>query len=114
MEILLITKEPMPERLIKQDEFKADNKDVTISNYSYNIFLVDITEHVSVPKHELTDAAEITKFCERYHTSKEQFSKIPMSDPQAIWLGLRPGMVIRILRASETAGEAPTYRICIK
>lgn len=114
LEILLVTKDPMQERLMKQDEFKTDNKEVTIANYTYDIFLVDITEHVSVPKHELANEDEISEFCKRYHTSKEQFSKIPMSDPQAVWLGLQPGMVIRILRASETAGEAPTYRICIK
>lgn len=114
MEILLITTEKMQERLTKQDEFKEEHKGVTINNYLYSIFLVNITEHVSAPKHELTDEKEIADFCKRYHTTKEQFSKIPASDPQAVWLGLVPGMVVRVVRASETAGEAPVYRICIK
>jgi DNA-directed RNA polymerase subunit H (RpoH/RPB5) len=112
LEILLITKEVMQERLMKKENLAPDG--VTISNHPYTIFLVDITSHVSAPKHELVSDAEVSAFCARYHTSKEQFSKLPQSDPQAIWLGLRPGMVVRVIRASETAGEAPIYRICIR
>lgn len=112
LEILLITREPMQDRLMKKDDIVPEG--VTISNYPYTIFLLDITKHVSAPKHELVDEKEVAAFCARYHTSKEYFSKIPMSDPQSIWLGLRPGMVVRIIRVSETAGEAPTYRICIR
>lgn len=112
LEILLITHEPMKDRLMKRDDIVPEG--VTISNHPYDIFLVDITKHVSAPRHELVDEREVAEFCKRYHTAKEYFSKIPMSDPQAIWLGLRPGMVVRIIRASETAGEAPIYRICIR
>jgi DNA-directed RNA polymerase subunit H len=112
LEILLITHEPMQDRLMKKDDIVPEG--VTISNHPYTIFLLDITKHVSSPKHELVDEKEISAFCARYHTSKEYFSKIPLSDPQSIWLGLRPGMVVRIIRVSETAGEAPTYRICIR
>ena len=112
LELLLITKDPMQERLLKKENLAPDG--VIISNHVYTIFLVDITNHVSAPKHELVSDEEVRTFCARYHTSKEQFSKIPQSDPQAIWLGLCPGMVVRIIRASETAGEAPTYRICIR
>lgn len=112
LEILLITKEPMQDRLMKRDDIAPEG--VTISNHPYTIFLLDITKHVSAPKHELVLESEVAEFCTRYHTAKEYFSKLPMSDPQAIWLGLRPGMVVRIIRASETAGEAPIYRICIR
>ena len=114
MEILLITRDQMQERLTKQDEFKGEHGGVSISNYTYSIFLVDITEHVSAPKHELADEKEVADFCTRYRTSKDHFSKIHASDPQAIWLGLVPGMIVRVVRASESAGEAPIYRICIK
>lgn len=112
LEILLITKEPMQDRLMKREDIVPEG--VSISNHPYTIFLLDITKHVSAPRHELVPDAEVAEFCARYHTAKEYFSKLPMSDPQAIWLGLRPGMVVRIIRASETAGEAPIYRICIR
>jgi DNA-directed RNA polymerase subunit H (RpoH/RPB5) len=112
LEILLITHEVMQDRLMKREDLVPEG--VTIHNYPYTIFLIDITQHVSSPRHELVSEKDVRDFCSRYHTSKEYFSKLPQSDPQAIWLGLRPGMVVRILRASETAGEAPAYRICIK
>jgi DNA-directed RNA polymerase subunit H (RpoH/RPB5) len=112
LEIILITQTVMQDRLMKREDLAPEG--VFVSNHPYSIFLVNITKHVSSPKHEIVPEQEVAEFCARYHTAKEYFSKLPMSDPQAIWLGLRPGLVVRIIRASETAGEAPTYRICTR
>jgi DNA-directed RNA polymerase subunit H len=114
MEILFITNELMPDRLIKQDDLYSKHVDVTLFNYEYKIFIVDITDHVSAPVHLLVPEAEITEFCKKYYTTRDKFSKIPTTDPQAVWLGPRPGMVVKILRASESAGIAPVYRVCVK
>lgn len=114
LEILLITSDPMQERLIGQEETKEKNPGVTIENYVYMIFLVDITAHESSPEHQLVSDDEVNTFCKRYYVQRGDLSKIPSSDPQAVWLGLRPGMVVKIIRPSESAGYAPTYRVCVK
>jgi DNA-directed RNA polymerase subunit H (RpoH/RPB5) len=103
----------MVDRLTKQENLDLP-EGVTLANYPYKLFLINITEHVSVPKHEIVPHEEVNAFCKRYYTTREQFSKISVADPQAIWLGLQPGMVVKVTRTSETAGEAPSYRICIK
>ena len=113
LEVLLITKEPMQERLTDQEEIKEKNPNVIIENYVYTIFLVDITMHESSPEHQLASDEEMA-FCKQYYAQRADFPKIPVSDPQAVWLGLRPGMVVKIIRPSESAGYAPTYRVCVK
>lgn len=114
LEVLIITDEPMQERLMVHDEIKDKHTGVSIENYPYMIFLVDITAHESSPEHYLVSEDEISAFCKRYRVQKSDFSKILSSDPQAVWLGLRPGMIVRIIRPSESAGYAPTYRVCVK
>ena len=50
----------------------------------------------------------------RYNiTDKVQFPDISRFDPVAQVIGLRPGQVCEITRASKTAIESKYYRVCI-
>ena len=40
--------------------------------------------------------------------------QILKSDPQAKFLGVRKGDMCEIIRASETAGNSITYRMCLQ
>lgn len=75
----------------------------------------NITKHVLVPKHEvITDKAEIEKIVQSYRLkSRHQLPIILKSDPIAKWYGMKTGDVVKITRASETAGEYVIYRCCL-
>ena len=45
--------------------------------------------------------------------SDSEFPELSRFDPVAQAIGIRPGQVCKITRASKTAIEAPYYRICI-
>ena len=75
--------------------------------------LVNITEHQLVPKHELLTADERKELLKRYHLRETQLPRIYQQDPVAKYFGLKRGDVVRILRASETAGRYVTYRLVI-
>lgn len=115
LEVLFVSPEPLTIHIKKQlTKHRIANPKVFIEDYDYTPFLIVCPEHVCVPPHFIATEAEIAAFCKRWYLQKEQFPKILQSDPQAIWLGLRPGQCVRIHRSSENAGLAPVYRICIK
>ncbi len=115
LEVLFVSPEPLTVHIKKYlGKHRQENPKVFIEDYDYTPFLIVCPEHISVPPHFIATAEEIAAFCKRWYKQKEQFPKILQSDPQAIWLGLRPGQCARIHRPSENAGIAIVYRICIK
>jgi len=83
---------------------------------TYAAFAIEVPRHVSVPRHEIAEGAEIDKFCREYHVAPTSFPKLIAGganvDAMALWMGFKPGMVIKITRLSETTGLEIAYRYC--
>lgn len=73
--------------------------------------VVDITEHVLVPKHEVLSPEEAEELLRRYGVSRDKLPYIHPSDPMVKRLKAKSGDIIKITRRSETAGEAVYYRV---
>ena len=87
-------------------------------NYKIEYFrdselLVDITEHRLVPEHIVLDDVAKKDLLKRYRLRQGQLPRIQKDDPVARYYGLEKGMVVKIIRNSETAGRYVTYRVCI-
>jgi DNA-directed RNA polymerase subunit H (RpoH/RPB5) len=111
-DIIFVTHEPFGIH-VKKKLIEERTERINIEDYGYAIFSVDLPSHICVPPHSIPPKQEIDEFCELHHTTPDRFPKILMSDPQAVWLGLRPKMVVRIDRFSETSGTAVIYRYCV-
>lgn len=94
-------------------EFHEDNQRARIEDYDYGLFLIEVPKHVSVPEHTIPTDEEVQWFCDTFYKRPEEFPEIQHTDPVAVWLGLKPGMVVKVKRTSETAGYAIAYRYCI-
>jgi DNA-directed RNA polymerase subunit H (RpoH/RPB5) len=113
-ELMFVSEQPLTIHIKKYlIEFKASNPTIYVEDYSYDLFLIELPKHASACPHEIVSKETIDKWCYDHYTLPERLSLILSGDPQAVWIGLRPGMVCRIVRLSETAGSAITYRYCI-
>lgn len=74
----------------------------------------DVFEHEHVPRHDILTEEERREVLERFHAEPYQFPWIKVSDPITIFLGAKPGDIIRIMGKSATAGRSESYRYVVK
>jgi DNA-directed RNA polymerase subunit H len=67
-----------------------------------------------VPDHRIMTDEEIGVLLSTYHLSLEQLPKIFHDDPAVKTVKAKPGNVIRIIRSSQTAGRAESFRLVVK
>lgn len=89
------------------------DKHISAENYSYDIFMLEVPKHSLVPEHKIITIKQLDDFCKKYYISPSNMPKISRKDPMAVWLGLKPGICVEIIRPSDNAGYAHVYRICI-
>lgn len=91
-----------------------------LNNYSNTeIFLeeemmINLIDHDLVPRHILLTPEESETFYENFNCKKRNMPKIFSSDPVAKYYNMQIGDICRIIRPSETAGFAATYRLVVK
>lgn len=113
LEILMVTGETLNASTMKTIA-SFSGPTVYISVASYANFVTDITRSKMTPRHEIMSDAEIDEFCRENKKIRADFPKIENDDGMAIWLGLRPGMCVRVYRMSAPAGEMTAFRLCIR
>jgi DNA-directed RNA polymerase subunit H len=73
----------------------------------------DLFDHEMVPIHVIAEESEIQLVLDHYGINKTHLPRIQSKDPAARVLGARPGQVLRVERASPTAGVAFYYRLVV-
>jgi DNA-directed RNA polymerase subunit H (RpoH/RPB5) len=77
--------------------------------------IVDPSSFAIVPKHEKMAAEDVMALRKEYYLQADVLHNWIRfhEDPQARWLGLVPGDVVKITRPSPSSGEYVVYRVCV-
>jgi DNA-directed RNA polymerase subunit H len=90
----------------------AKKKNVELLPKSFPVF--NIFEHGIVPFHEILNEKEKTQLLTQYKVQPFQMPQIKSGDPAVKVIGAKPGDILKITRASTTAGEHITYRYVVE
>ena len=74
---------------------------------------IKIERHLYVPKHIKLNEEETEDLLKKLNITKKQLPRILKEDPAISNLDIKKGDVIKIIRKSETIGEADFYRVVI-
>jgi DNA-directed RNA polymerase I, II, and III subunit RPABC1 len=76
--------------------------------------MINVVDHVLIPKHEVLAKEDVDVFFETYNCKKRNMPKILSTDPIAKYFNMKVGDICRITRPSDTSGFVPTYRLVVK
>ena len=79
----------------------------------------NVLEHELVPEHHLISEKEAKKVLKDFGLTKDQLPKIRLSDPciralDAIAGPVEEGMMVKIVRRSDTSGMSVCYRLVVR
>jgi len=112
--LFIIIKEDMNETLISELKHIWEKDGVFIVIQNIKRLQFNILDHILMPNHRVMKKSEVASIMKKYNILDiTQFPDISRFDPVAQVIGLRPGQVCEITRASKTAIESSYYRVCI-
>jgi DNA-directed RNA polymerase subunit H len=112
--LFIILKDEINETMTNKLKDVWDVDGIFIVMESIKRLQFNILNHELVPNHTLLTENETIEVMKKYNiTNKTQFPEISRFDPVARAIGIRPGMVCKILRPSKTAVETNYYRVCV-
>jgi DNA-directed RNA polymerase subunit H len=112
--LFIIIKEDMNDTLISELKHIWEKDGIFIVIQNIKRLQFNILDHILVPNHRVMKKSEVGEIMKKYNISDiTQFPDISRFDPVAQVIGLRPGQVCEITRASKTAVESNYYRVCI-
>lgn len=97
----------------------ANKYKVYIQVFPIKTLMYNVTKHNFVPEHIRIKKDEYSSYLEdfldsHHINSLENLPKILESDPVAMFIGLRPGELAKIIRPSTSAGQHIVYRYCVQ
>ncbi len=114
-EVIVILYEPVVDTFHAAALNQWKKNKLRIRFFEARKIIIDPSSFAIVPKHEKLSMEETKALRKEYYLQSDanhnwiRFHE----DPQARWLGLVPGDVVKITRPSPSSGEYIVYRVCV-
>jgi len=111
--IVIIEDEPNDTILAKL-RYLYDHDNIFVILHNIHRLQTNILNHTLVPYMKILKPDEMSEFKTKYQIKDlSQLPEISRFDPQALVVGIRPGEIGHIQRASSTAMTSEYYRVCV-
>ena len=114
-EVIVILYEPVVDTFHAAALAQWKKNKLRIRFFEGKRIIIDPSSFAIVPKHEKMPVEEIKALRKEYYLQSDAHHNWIRfhEDPQARWLGLVPGDVVKITRPSPSSGEYIVYRVCV-
>jgi DNA-directed RNA polymerase subunit H (RpoH/RPB5) len=111
----------MRHKILIVEEINSKATQYIKTNYSTTeIFLeyqlmINLIDNEIVPRYQILDrnSDDYKEFCNDYNCKKRDIPKLLITDPMARYYNLKKWDIVRVIRASETSGYSPYYRLVV-
>ena len=113
-EVIIVTMEPIGANFHSMALLSYNVHKTKVRFFQAAAIINNPLKHILVPKHERVPAKDEEALLKSVFAKKSQLPLIRFhEDPIARLIGLMPGEIVKITRASPTAGECILYRVCV-
>ncbi len=114
-EVIVILYEPVVDTFHAAALNQWKKQKLRIRFFEARKIIIDPSSFAIVPKHEKMTQEETKALRKEYYLQSDAHHNWIRfhEDPQARWLGLVPGDVVKITRPSPSSGEYIVYRVCV-
>ena len=114
-EVIVILYEPVVDTFHAAALNQWKKQKLRIRFFEARKIIIDPSSFAIVPKHEKMTLEETKALRKEYYLQSDAHHNWIRfhEDPQARWLGLVPGDVVKITRPSPSSGEYIVYRVCV-
>lgn len=112
-QLIIIIKDNVNDTLINKMRTIYDKSGYYVNIFQIKTLLFNPLDNVLVPPHRILSTDEKSKIDKKYSIMDDkQYPEISRFDPISMAIGLRPGQLCEITRASKTAIVSYYYRMC--
>ena len=112
--LIFVTKDDLNDRNTSELKFIWKKYSIFVNLIGIKFLQFDILAHSMVPNHRVLTKQETEVVMKRYNIdSLTKFPEISRFDPVSKVIGIKPGDVCEIKRASKSSIETVYYRVCI-
>jgi len=113
-QLIIVSKVHVNDTLRSWMELKFNSEGIFTTIINIDNIMFNVLEHDLVPEHRVLTDEQKTQLYKKYFIHNDsQLPEISRFDPVAVAIGIRPGQVCEIKRASETSIKSLYYRICV-
>jgi DNA-directed RNA polymerase subunit H (RpoH/RPB5) len=98
----------------QKSENIIESYDTQTEVFKINHLMINIVEHVLVPKHIVLSKEETDNVLQAYRAKKRDMMIIRTTDPVAKYYNMKPGDIVKIIRPSVMTVENTAYRLVVK